>query len=179
MPVPHVSEATAGHDANGVAVREVDSISSTFGSNPEAGITEFGAVVTWESGFRTAASIGSHASIAGDEPRNLAGTGTGPAPEDLLLAAAAQCLVVGIVGTCSARGIAISSLSVTARGSANLAAAYGHGEGHPGFTSVDLDVALNADRTHAELADIVALALRRAPIPSTIQNPVPVSARLS
>jgi uncharacterized OsmC-like protein len=172
-----VSSEPAG--LNGVDPAAVDAVVLRFRARPADADVGFGATVDWEGGYRTRASAGSFGPLAGDEPTDLAGTGTGPAPEELLLAAVGQCLVVGIVGAASARGLPIEHLSVTARGRVDLAVAYGLADGHAGFSGIDVQVDLRADLPRADLDALVQQALARAPIPNTVANPVPVQARLA
>jgi uncharacterized OsmC-like protein len=96
-----------------------------------------------------------------------------------LLAAVGQCLVVGIVGAASARGLEIEALDVTARGRVDLSVAYGLADGHPGFSSIEVSVDLRAELPRDELDDLVQRALARAPIPGTVANPVPVRVELA
>jgi uncharacterized OsmC-like protein len=157
-----------------VAVRAV---SEAFGRDPSAR-PAFDARVDWLGGYRTVSILAGFEGPRGDEPVEYAGTGTGPAPEHVLLAAAAQCFVVGIAGATAARAIGVRSLRVEARGQVNLPAAYGVGRGHPGFQAVELTVHLDADADRETLAQLVQGALQRAPIPATLAHPVPVTATL-
>jgi uncharacterized OsmC-like protein len=157
----------------------VDAVVDRFRADPGSADVAFAATVTWLDGYRTATSAGGFGPLAGDEPVDLAGSGTAPAPEDLLLAAVGQCLVVGIVGAASARGVAIAGLDVTARGHVDLSVAYGLADGHPGFSSIEVSVDLRAALPRAELDALVQGALARAPIPNTVANPVPVRVSLT
>jgi uncharacterized OsmC-like protein len=139
----------------------------------------FAAGVRWLGGYRTEATVGPEPALAGDEPTEMAGTGSGPSPEDLLLGAVGQCLIVGLAGAATARGVKIERLSVDVEGDVNLPAAYGLAGGHPGFQAIRITVHLDADADRLELDALVDHALSRAPIPSTVANPVPVTARLA
>jgi uncharacterized OsmC-like protein len=139
----------------------------------------FAAGVRWLGGYRTEAHVGPEPALAGDEPAELAGTNTGPSPEDLLLGAVGQCLIVGLAGAASARGVKIERLSVDVEGDVNLPAAYGLADGHPGFQAIRVTVHLDADADRLELDALVDHALSRAPIPATVAHPVPVTARLA
>lgn len=175
---PHSADAGATTLVNGVDVTLVDGLVQAYRRDPATGPTPFSARVDWLAGYRTRAVAGDHAPLPGDEPTELGGSGTAPAPEELLLAAVGQCLTVGIVGAAAARGLRINALSVTAEGVVDLAAAYGVGDDHPGFRSVTLSVHLDADADRDELARLIQSALARAPIPTTVARPVPVTAIL-
>jgi organic hydroperoxide reductase OsmC/OhrA len=164
---------------NGVDLNAVSDIAQAYRHAPESGRTRFEVDVSWLGGYRTEARLDGVAKLRGDEPEALAGSGTGPSPEAMLLAAAAQCLIVGVAGTASARGIEIQSLSVDAAGAVDLAAAYGVHDGNPGFAQIELTVHLRATADRGELQSLVDDALSTAPIPNTIARPVPVTARLA
>lgn len=171
-----MTSRTAG--LNGVDLAAVRSVTQRFRDDPQAGHQAFAASVRWLGGYRTEAHLGDVTLVRGDEPVELAGEGSGPAPEDMLLGAVAQCLIVGIAGSASARGIEIESLEVRAEGVVNLNVAYGLEQGSPGFERVDIDVELQSGTSRDELEDLVQHALALAPIPSTVQRAVPVQARL-
>jgi uncharacterized OsmC-like protein len=163
---------------NGLDQDQVGAVVHRFRADPVTAQVTFDAAVEWAGGYRTRAQAGPHGPLAGDEPVDLAGAGTAPAPEELLLAAVGQCLVVGIVGAASARGLAIARLTVHAQGQVDLNVAYGLTDGLPGFSSVLVSVDLRADAPREELDRLVQAALARAPIPNTLSHPVPVVAEL-
>jgi uncharacterized OsmC-like protein len=171
--------ATCSAPLNGVDLTAVAEITERYRRDPAAGHTRFEASVDWVGGYRTDARLGKFGNVRGDEPAALAGSGTGPTPEEMLLGAAAQCLIVGIAGSASARKIEIQRLRVAAHGTVNLSAAYGVEDGSPGFERVELIVDLEAHADREELSSLVDQALATAPIPNTVARPVPVSARLA
>lgn len=164
---------------NGVDLAHVRSIAERFAADPATGRTAFAARVRWIEGYRTEATLGDGDPVAGDEPTALAGGGTAPSPEDLLLAAVGQCLTVGWVGTLSARGHAIEALEVAVTGSCELAHAYGIGSGNPGFDRIDVQVSITSDAPDALLAELADGVLATAPIPNTVMRPIPVEQRVS
>jgi uncharacterized OsmC-like protein len=164
---------------NGVDLDKVGHIAEGYRRNPESGRKRFDARVEWLEGYRTEARLGPHDAVPGDEPEELAGSATGPAPEEMLLGAVGQCLIVGLAGSAAARGIRIESLAVDVEGKANLTAAFGLEEGNPGFDSIDVRVHLDADADRETLEELVDHALRLAPIPNTVSRPVEVKTRLA
>lgn len=164
---------------NGVDLDAVQAIVDGYRADPESGRRPFSATVRWLGGYRTEADLAGAVVVCGDEPTELAGTGTGPSPEDMLLAAVGQCLVVGLAGSAAARGIEIDGLEVEVSGVVNLTAAYGVEPGSPGFQAVEIVVRLESGTERAELEELVQHALALAPIPNTVQRPVPVTARLA
>ncbi len=166
-------------DPNGVDLAAVGEIVDRYRDDPAAGRHPFATSVRWLGGYRTETSLPGTTVVLGDEPTELAGGGTGPSPEDMLLTAIGQCLIVGIAGSASARGITIDSLAVDVSGVVNLTAAYGIEPGSPGFASIDIAVRLESDTPRPELEQLVARALELAPIPNTVMHPVPVAARLA
>jgi uncharacterized OsmC-like protein len=171
-------EGDATADPNGVDLATVRDVVERFTADPASGRRPFGATVRWLGGYRTETSL-EGAVVRGDEPTELAGSGTGPSPEDMLLTAVGQCLVVGLAGTASARGIAIDALAVEVAGVVNLTAAYGVEPGSPGFQAIELVVHLESATPRVVLDTLLRDALELAPIPNTVQRPVPVSARLA
>jgi uncharacterized OsmC-like protein len=167
---------------NGVDLGAVREITERFRADPPAGQTTFGAQVAWLGGFRTQAALGPVEGVRGDEPESLAGSGTGPAPEEVLLSAVGQCLIVGIAGSASARGIRIDGLTVRSEGVVNLSAAYGVDDresSHAGFDEIHVTVELDADADRDELEALVQKAVSQAPIPNTVARAVPVITNLA
>jgi uncharacterized OsmC-like protein len=164
---------------NDVDLERVERITEQYRRDPESGRTPFGARVRWLGGYRTESQLGEHQPVRGDEPEDLAGTETGPTPEEMLLGAVGQCLAVGYAGTASSRGIKIQSLEIDVRGKVNLPAAYGVEEGNPGFDEIEVDVRLESDASEDELASMHETVVARAPIPNTVSRPVKVDAKLS
>lgn len=164
---------------NGVDLDAVQAIVERYRADPDSGRRPFSATVRWLGGYRTEADLAGAVVVRGDEPTELAGTGTGPSPEDMLLTAVGQCLVVGLAGSAAARGIEIDGLEVEVSGIVNLTAAYGVEPGSPGFQAVEIVVRLESGAERAELDELLQHALALAPIPNTVQRPVPVTARLA
>jgi uncharacterized OsmC-like protein len=164
---------------NGVDLRRVAGIAAGYKRDPESGRKDFGARVEWIDGYRTEARLGHYEAFPGDEPKELAGSATGPTPEEMLLGAVGQCLIVGLAGSASARGIRIDSLSVEVEGTVNLTAAYGVQEGNPGFDGIKIRVNLDADADRDQLEQLLDDAVRLAPIPNTVARPVEVVTRLA
>lgn len=163
---------------NGVDLEAVREITERYRNAPSTR-ESFAASVEWIGGYRTESRLGPAEGFRGDEPEELAGTNTGPSPEDMLLGALGQCLIVGLAGAASSRGIELRSLSIEASGEVNLPAAYGVGEGHPGFHRVNLKVHVDSSAERAELDALLSDALAHAPIPNTVMNPVEVVAELA
>jgi uncharacterized OsmC-like protein len=177
--MPPVSESGEAQ-LNGVDLGAVSAITERYRRDPAAGRRPFGARVRWLGAYRTESRLGEDTLVRGDEPLELAGDGTGPSPEDMLLGAVGQCLIVGLAGGASARGIRIDELAVDVRGKVNLTAAFGlAGDASPGFESIDIDVRLRSDAPRADLEALIERALALAPIPNSLQRPVPVHARLA
>jgi uncharacterized OsmC-like protein len=168
-----------GDDLNGIDLASVRSIVERYREDPGSGHRPFAARVRWLGGYRTESHLGNVLLVHGDEPVELAGAGTGPSPEDMLLGAVGQCLIVGLAGSAAARGIRLDELEVHVHGTVNLTAAYGLDEGaSPGFERIDIDVHARSDAPRSDLEELIAHAMALAPIPNTVQRPVPVHARL-
>jgi uncharacterized OsmC-like protein len=163
---------------NGVDLERVERLTEQYRRDPASGRTGFGARVHWLGGYQTESALGEHGPVRGDEPVELAGTDTGPTPEEMLLAAVGQCLAVGYAGAATARGIRIESLEIDVKGEVNLPAAYGVQEGNPGFDRIEVNVHLECDASREELEALHEKVVERAPIPNTVARPVQVDAKL-
>jgi uncharacterized OsmC-like protein len=163
---------------NGVDLDAVARIAEGYRGDPQSGRKHYDARVEWRGGYRTEARLGPHRA-PGDEPEELAGSATGPSPEEMLLGAVGQCLIVGLAGAASARRVHLDELAVEVEGRANLTAAYAVEQGNPGFDAIDVRVHVEADADRATLDELVQHALRLAPIPDTVSRPVPVRATLA
>ena len=171
--------SVGSENLNGVDLKAVGRIADGYRADPSAGRKRFDARVEWLGGYRTQARLGPYEGVRGDEPEDLAGSASGPAPEEMLLGAVGQCLIVGLAGSASARGIALDELAVEVEGRANLTAAYAVEDGHPGFDAIDVRVHIEADADRERLEELVQHALKLAPIPDTVSRPVPVDVTLA
>ncbi len=177
LPSAAVSDVSA--NLNGVDLETVERLTEQYRRDPESGRAPFAARVRWLGGYQTESELGEHGPVRGDEPVALAGTDTGPTPEEMLLGAVGQCLAVGYAGAAAARGIKIASLEIEVRGQVNLPAAYGVEEGNPGFDRIEVSVHLESDAARDELEALHAKVVERAPIPNTVARPVQVDAKLA
>ncbi|MDO8208826.1 OsmC family protein [Conexibacter sp. CPCC 206217] len=167
---------SSGPGLNGVDLVGSRAIAARFAAAPDSGRVPFGARVHWQGGYRTEVRFDEHDAIAADEPVALAGGGSGPSPEELLLGAIGHCIAVGWAGSAAAHGVELTSLTVAAHGRVNLPAAYGVADGHPGFEAIDVEVAVEAPGAPSELLDrIHARVVAQAPIPNTVAAPTPVT----
>lgn len=164
---------------NDVDLEAVDRIVDRYRRDPESGRKAFAASVRWLGGYKTESQLGEHDPLPGDEPTDLAGTDTGPSPEEMLLGAVGQCLAVGYAGAAAARGIRIDSLRIDVHGRVNLPAAYGVEEGNPGFDQIDVDVHLESDVSRDQLEALHEQVVARAPIPNTVARAVAVETKLA
>jgi uncharacterized OsmC-like protein len=164
---------------NDVDLEAVERITEQYRRDPASGRQGFAAKVRWLGGYRTESQLGDHAPLRGDEPAALAGTETGPTPEEMLLGAVGQCLAVGYAGAAAARGLKIDALEIEVTGEVNLPAAYGVQEGNPGFDRVEVRVHLDCDAQRDELEALHEQVVARAPIPNTVSRPVQVDAKLA
>ena len=163
---------------NGVDLEKVERLTEQYRRDPESGQAPFSATVRWLGGYQTENRLGRHGPVQGDEPEELAGTDTGPAPEELLLGAVGQCLAVGYAGAAASRDIEIRELEIEVEGKVNLPAAYGVEDGNPGFDEIDVRVHLDTNADHEAVEALHQKVVERAPIPNTVSRPVKVDAKL-
>ena len=74
------------------------------------------AVATWAGGWRCDVDAGGFPLVV-DEPVHAGGTGAGPMPTDLLLAALSSCFALALVWAARKRGFELPDMSVRATGS--------------------------------------------------------------
>ncbi|AKC72333.1 OsmC family protein [Pandoraea oxalativorans] len=134
--------------------------------------------VHWVSGYQTRTQVRSGAVLQGDEPSTYGGADLGATPQELLLSAVGNCLAATYIGGLTAAGIEVRSLRLDVSGRVNFRAAFGVLPGAPGFESIHVKVALDADAPQAQLDALLARLLPTAPIPDTISRPVPLDVQI-
>lgn len=134
--------------------------------------------VHWVSGYQTRTQVKSGAVLQGDEPSTYGGADLGATPQELLLAAIGNCLAATYIGGLTAAGIEVRSLQIDVSGRVDFRAAFGVMPGAPGFESIQVQVALDANAPQAQLDALLARLLPTAPIPDTISRPVPLDVRI-
>ena len=100
-----------------------------------------------------------------------------PHPSEMLLAALGACLTVSIQANAVARGIPLRSLEIHGRGDVDPSTLWGTGDRRPrplGFTSIVVEVHVEADAPREALRSLVDHAVLWSPVANTIHDPVDI-----
>lgn len=90
-----------------------------------------------------------------------------------------SCVAAAWVGALTTHGISIDTLDVQVSGRVNFAGAYLLDGTPPGFSSIRIDVHIEADADTKVLHGLTQEVLRMSIIPDTIRRPLPVEMHLA
>ncbi|MEV0335636.1 OsmC family protein [Nocardia sp. NPDC050717] len=159
---------------NAVDLEAVGGLVEAIRQDPGKARTTWGAHVTWNGAFASAARVRSFAAIPSDEPRTLGGGDTAPNPVEQLLGALGNCLAVGYAANATLAGIELKDLRIDLKGDLDLHVFLGLAQGHAGFEKIVATVRLDADATPEQLADLHARVAASSPVGHTLRNAVPL-----
>ena len=109
------------------------------------------------------------------EPPVLLGDNEGANPVEFLLHALAGCVTTTLITHATARGITIESLSTELEGDLDIRGMLGLDESvSAGYESIRIKMAVEADCSDEELADLMAFVRGHSPVCTTVCCPVPV-----
>jgi uncharacterized OsmC-like protein len=109
------------------------------------------------------------------EPPVLLGDNEGANPVEFLLHALAGCVTTTLITHATARGITIESLSTELEGDLDIRGMLGLDESvSAGYESIRIKMAVEADCSDEELADLMAFVRGHSPVCTTVCRPVPV-----
>lgn len=110
------------------------------------------------------------------EPPVLLGNNEGANPVEFLLHALAGCVTTTLITHATARGITITSLSTELEGELDIRGMLGLDESvSAGYESIRIKMAVEADCSDEELADLMAFVRGHSPVCTTVFRPVPVT----
>lgn len=110
------------------------------------------------------------------EPPVLLGNNEGANPVEFLLHALAGCVTTTLVTHAAARGITIESLSTELEGELDVRGMLGLDESvSAGYESIRIKMAVEADCSEEELADLMEFVRGHSPVCTTVCRPVPVT----
>lgn len=175
-----MSSTTGSVELNAVDIASVAGLAAKIREDSQVGQTTWRAEVTWDGGFRAAASIREFEPIGSDEPLALGGTDTAPNPVEQLLAALGNCLAVGYAANATAAGVAIDELRVELEGDLDLRTFLGLDPGgHAGFSNIRARVHLDADASDEVLAGLHGDVVGTSPVGHTLSRSIPVQIDLA
>ncbi len=126
--------------------------------------TERSVAARWTGGLRAVVQAGEFELVA-DEPESVAGgTGTGPQPTDLLLAAVASCFTLALAYSARKRDVALSDLHLEVTGTYD----------GPRFSAIRITVHAAAPQGD-ELAKLIASAQRVCYVTRTLASSPEIS----
>lgn len=164
--------------ANDVDLGVVAALAERYASKPEEAQSSWSVRTQWTGAFRSASYARQHAPLRTDEPQWLAGTDTAPNPVEYVLAALGSCLTVGYAAAAAAREIELRSLEVEIKGNVDLRAFLGVAEGHAGYSDIEVTTYIDSDADQAQLEELHRAVVATSPVGNTIENPVPLNARI-
>lgn len=114
--------------------------------------------------------------ITSDEPPVLLGTNHGPNAVELVLAALASCLTVGIAYNAAARDITIQEVTLQIEGDLDLQAFLGlSATMRPGYEEIRVRYHVVSDASTEQLAALIAHVQATSPVLDIVRHPVPVT----
>ena len=159
----------------------IDAVAGLVGKiqeEPEVAATKWNAVVKWNGGFRSEATIREFAPIASDEPGALGGTDSGPNPVEQILAAYGNCLAVGYAANATVAGIEIKNLSIDLEGDVDLHTFLGLKEGNAGYDNITVKVNIDTDASPEALQELHDKVSNTSPVGHTLGRAIPVKIEL-
>lgn len=172
--------STTTQQLNSVRIEQVAALADRLRAEPAAAGTTWSASVTWDSAFRSWASIRDFTPYPSDEPGALGGDDTAPNPVEQLLAALGNCLAVGFAANATAAGIEVRDLRIDVEGDLDLQTFLGLDPGgNAGFSGIRVRVHLDADASDDELAALHDRVVSTSPVGHTLSRSVPVDVQLA
>lgn len=114
-----------------------------------------------------------------DEPKELTGTGAGPNPQEVLMAAVNACMVFGYVAVATLQGVTIESLSIESQGDLDLRGVLAlDPKVKPGYESLHYTIRVKGDGTPEQFKAIHEAVIATSPNRWTIAEPVKVTGEL-
>ena len=108
-------------------------------------------------------------------PTSLLGEDEEPHPSEMLLAALGACLTASIQANAVARGVPLRKLEVHSSGAVDPSSLWGTGERRVrplGFTSIAIEVHVDADAPEDAVKSLVDYAVLWSPVANTLHDPV-------
>ena len=176
-------------EKNGISLDQLQATVEAVSSDPALAQFEFRSETHWQQGGHSETRIQSFSGAGGedttrsrpfvvvsDEPAVLLGTDQGPNAVELVLAALASCLSVGIAYNAAARGITLRALTVNITGTLDVQAFLGLSDAvRPGYEALHVRYHLESDATPDQLAELLTHVQKTSPVLDIIQPPVPVT----
>lgn len=176
-------------ERNGISLDQLTATIKAVQERTDLARFQFRSQTTWHNGGHSETSIQSFYGtgqedtsrdspfvIVSDEPPVLLGTNKGPNAVELVLAALASCLTVGIAYNAAARGITVQELTLNVEGDLDVQGFLGLSDSvRPGYEGVRVRYHVLSDASAEQLSDLMAHVQKTSPVLDIVRNPVPVT----
>jgi uncharacterized OsmC-like protein len=173
---------------NGIDIERVDAVGQALLRDPQQARMQVRVTSTWDEGMRSTtkvqpldaggAPLPQTFSLRSDEPDQLGGSGSGPTPFDLLLAALNSCMLVGYAYRATQAGLQIRRITIEADCDLDMRGFFGDETVPPGCRVVRQMVKIEGDGTAADWLQIHRKVQATSPIYHSLTNPVRVETTL-
>jgi len=177
---------------NGVNVTQLVETVKAIQGNPSLAQFKFRTTTEWEGGPRTVTKAQDFfgagtedksrvepLTIISDEPPMLLGQNTGANAMELVMAAFASCLSVGIIFNAAVRGIKVDNLEFKMEGDIDLLGFLGLSETvRPGFQGIKATCLIKSDAPREDVKELFEYCRKTSAMLDILTNPVPVSLEL-
>ncbi len=173
---------------NGVPVEKLKGTIKKLTAEPELANFRFTATNTWVEGTATQSTIHEWYGAGADQvhadtftatsDHPTLGHGHGPTPHEFVLHALASCIAAGVATTAASRGIELSKIDTTVRGSMDVQGILGiDPDVRNGFQQIDVEVSLEGDAPKSDLDALIAASTKRSAVFDVLANPTSVDVR--
>lgn len=170
---------------NGLDMSIIGPAVEAIAAEPKLGNMGFALRTRWDGGFRMVSRVESCElggqplsrpfTIVADEPSALAGSDTGPNPQELLMASVASCIGVTFVATASQMGVALQKLEIETRGSLDLRGAFAlDPDIIPGYQRMGVVIRVAGNATAEQFQEILQETLKNSPNHWNLSKPVEI-----
>ena len=175
---------------NGIDLDAFDEMVERIREDPRAGTAGLKVKTEWKGQTRTESTVESFTSagvpiprgftIVCDEPRELLGQDSAPAPQELLLSALNACLTIGYVAQAAVRGIKLTQCRIETEGELDLRGFLGLDEEVlPGYRRISYAVYLDGDGTRDQFEEIHQNVMATSPNYFNMAQPIQMCGRLA
>ena len=169
---------------NGLEVNNITQMVEGVKANPGMARATFSATTSWKSGFHNNATVASfklgganvsHSKtfiVEGDHPKELLGTGHGPASPEVLLAALGHCIASGWAVYGATLGVEIDDLKIAVEGDVDLQGMLGlpkPGEVRPGFQNILVTHYVKSTAAKEKLEQVKQMAEDLSPVKDSLR----------
>lgn len=171
---------------NGLDTQRLGQLAQALDGKPDAGVVTFSCRTGWGTGARTLTDVSGYAIdgamqhagarrfvVLSDEPTEISGTDTAPAPAEQLLAALGSCIAATANAKAAFMGVTLSRLDIELSGEIDLHGILGLDAAvRPGFQEIRARVTIAGDADDDTLRTIASLGMEASPIRDSVERGV-------